>query len=72
MSVPSQIFAQLSPLYPEQLVSQRYTNYASILVQTGTDLLYNQGNYTQALKYFDKALSVDPNNMGAIFFKGLR
>jgi tetratricopeptide (TPR) repeat protein len=45
-------------------------NAFSVLINKGIDLIYNQGNYTEAIKYFDKILSVDPNNVNATFFKG--
>jgi tetratricopeptide (TPR) repeat protein len=71
--VPNRIAAQ----QPEgdqhqQLPGQHITkdNNPSILVRKGTDLLYNQANYTEAIRYFDKALAVDSNNLGAIFYKG--
>ena len=50
--------------------SKTLKNAFSELIDKGTDLIYNQGNYTGAIVYFDKILSVDPNNIDAIFFKG--
>ena len=32
--------------------------------------LYSQGNYTQAIQYYDKALAVDPNDKDALNGKG--
>ena len=43
---------------------------SSILIEKGVDLLYNQDNSSEALKYFDKALALHPNSIDAIFFKG--
>ena len=34
-------------------------------------LFYSQGNYTQAIKYYDKALAIDPNDKDALNNKGL-
>jgi len=45
-------------------------NAFSVLINKGIDLIYNQGNYTGAIGYFDKILSIDPNNVNATFFKG--
>ena len=47
----------------------KHSSY-SILIEKGIDLVYNQGNYTEAIKYFDKVLSLDPTNIDAIFYKG--
>jgi tetratricopeptide (TPR) repeat protein len=49
---------------------QIISNNPSILVSKGIDLLYNQGNYTEAKKYFSKALAIDHNNLPAIFYMG--
>ena len=35
---------------------------SSILIQKGVDLLYNQGNNTEAIKYFDNILALHFNN----------
>ena len=43
---------------------------SSILIEKGIDLIYNQGNYTEAIKYLDKVLALYPNNVYAIFYKG--
>jgi tetratricopeptide (TPR) repeat protein len=43
---------------------------SSTLVEKGVDLLYNQDNSSEALKYFDKALALHPNSIDAVFFKG--
>ena len=32
--------------------------------------LYSQGNYTQAIQYYDKALAIDPNDKDALDGKG--
>jgi tetratricopeptide (TPR) repeat protein len=32
--------------------------------------LFGQGNYTQAIQYFDKALAIDPNFRNALYSKG--
>jgi tetratricopeptide (TPR) repeat protein len=32
--------------------------------------LYNQGNYAEAITYYDKALAIDPNNEVALYGKG--
>ena len=34
------------------------------------DAFYNQGNYTQAIQYYDKALATDPNDKYALDGKG--
>src|SRR6476646_6928192 len=49
---------------------QMISNNPSILISKGIDLLYNQGNYTEAKKYFSKALAIDRNNLPAIFYMG--
>ena len=41
----------------------------SALVDASTSLI-NSGNYTGAIKNLDKALSIDPNNVGALTNKG--
>jgi tetratricopeptide (TPR) repeat protein len=41
----------------------------SALVNKG-DVLYDQGNNTQAIQYYDKALAIDPNNKDALNEKG--
>ena len=33
--------------------------------------LYNEGNYTEAIKYFDGVLAIDPENVDALYQKGL-
>ena len=43
-----------------------YAQYdATTLIKKGNSLFY-QGNYTQAIKYYDKALAIDPNNKLAL------
>ena len=44
---------------------------SSILIEKGIDFIYNQGNYTHAIKDFDKVLALYPNNVYAIFYKGV-
>ena len=34
------------------------------------DALYSQGNYTQAIQYYDRAFAVDPNDTYALNGKG--
>ena len=34
------------------------------------DTLYSQGNYTQAIQYYDRAFAVDPNDTYALNGKG--
>jgi Tfp pilus assembly protein PilF len=41
----------------------------STLVNQG-DALFNQGNYTQAIQYYDKALDIDPNDINVLSSKG--
>jgi tetratricopeptide (TPR) repeat protein len=41
----------------------------SALINKAT-VLYYQGNYTQAIQYYDKALAVDPNDKYALDGKG--
>ena len=44
--------------------------YIKPLYEKGIDLVYNQGNYTEAVKYFDNVLSMDPGNVYSLFYKG--
>jgi len=61
---------------PHNVAAQQHQNLKtsrnslSVLTNKGTDLIYNQANYSGAIGYFDKILSIDPNNVNAIFFKG--
>ena len=72
------IFLSLNTPYiwaqPNQYIKERSAQNTSILIKKlndrEIDLIYNQGNYTGAIKYFDKILAINPNNVGAIFFKG--
>ena len=63
---PSSVLAQEQQAQPLQSAKDTF----SILNEKGSDLLYNQGNYTEAIKYFDKVLAIDPNNADAIYYKG--
>lgn len=64
---PYNVSAQLQKQQSLQIA--KHSSY-SILIEKGIDLVYNQGNYTEAIKYFDSVLSVDPTNIDAIFYKG--
>src|SRR5215467_2126576 len=47
-----------------------YAQYdPTTLIKKGNTLFY-QGNYTQAIQYYDKALAIDPNNKVALANKG--
>ena len=61
------VFAELQKQQSSQTVKQ--SSYPT-LIEKGIDLIYNQGNYTEAIKYFDKVLSMEPSNIDAIFYKG--
>jgi tetratricopeptide (TPR) repeat protein len=63
----STAFAELQQPQSPQTVKQ---GPYSTLIEKGIDLIYNQGNYTEAIKYFDKVLSIEPSNIDAIFYKG--
>jgi tetratricopeptide (TPR) repeat protein len=58
------IQSRTSPIY--QTNNSSYD--VSALVNKG-DAFYNQGNYTQAIQYYDKALAIDPHYMDAIYDK---
>ena len=51
-------------------IAENNTSGISNLINKGEDL-YNLGNYDEAIKYYDKALSIDPNNIQALYSKGL-
>jgi tetratricopeptide (TPR) repeat protein len=61
-------FNVLAQIQKEPLQAAKYPS--SILIEKGIELVYNQGNYSGAIKYFDSVLSVDPTNIDAIFYKG--
>jgi tetratricopeptide (TPR) repeat protein len=64
---PYNVLAQLQK--QQSLQAAKHSSY-STLIEKGIDFIYNQGNYTEAIKYFDRVLSIDPNNIDAIFYKG--
>ena len=48
------------------------TPYPSYVIYYYTDLpLLNYGSYTEVIKYFDKALAIDPNATGILGNKGI-
>jgi len=44
---------------------------ASYLYSRGYNLLYEDGKYEEAITYFDKALAIDPNDIGSLLQKGI-
>src|SRR5262249_35337186 len=51
-------------------ILERKTNITALLYAEG-NYLHKLGNYTTAIKYFDKALAIDPNYVSALNDKGL-
>jgi tetratricopeptide (TPR) repeat protein len=47
------------------------TSVASNMTTDKGVALYNQGNYTEAIKYYDKALAIQPNNTYPLYYKAL-
>lgn len=55
--------------FPSSALAQNNTeDNVSKLIDIGTSL-WNSGNYTEASRYIDRALSIDPNNMAALYGK---
>ena len=48
-----------------------YSVNISALIEKGDGVLFKQGNYTKAIKYYDKVLDIDANNVSALNNKGL-
>ena len=57
-------------IYDKDTAFNRTESDVSTLVDRA-NALYVQGNYTEAIPYFDKALEIDPNNKYALNGKGV-
>jgi tetratricopeptide (TPR) repeat protein len=62
----------LTPVYlcTQPAFSQSTNNTVKSLMDEGVSL-YKEGNYSQAIPYYNEILSIDPNNTEAIYNKGL-
>src|SRR5215467_1138433 len=56
-------------LLPELFVHTKAENNVTISVKKG-EALYDLGNYTGAILYYDKALAINPHNIDALNSKG--